>query len=284
MAGELYYLKSVPEWKEHKKLKDDLFLWDTSRVLWNKEPETVCVNKTLTKWKVLENSFELPYSPRFLYSKQDCCTLYLYFGTKLRLLPFIHVPDCIINILSVRTMNITCCGFSVVTTAALTVFTSLLGSIKDLLSSLPTATNKESTPTSYPNRGNQFFFQQLAQAVYCSLLTFIDLILLCHGASFFFFFTRIESLNLKDQREIAPYLGWLKYFSRQQNVSFWFVPIRSWNKCLHQTTKHHYNLWCQLTAAPMTIDERVIATQWSRDEISRVVGMLFCVEVHFYSL
>lgn len=280
MAGELYYLKSVPEWKEHKKLKDDLFLWDTSRVLWNKEPETVCVNKTLTKWKVLENSFELPYSPRFLYSKQDCCTLYLYFGTKLRLLPFIHVPDCIINILS---KNITCCGFSVVTTAALTVFTSLLGSIKDL-SSLPTATNKESTPTSYPNRGNQFFFQQLAQAVYCSLLTFIDLILLCHGASFFFFFTRIESLNLKDQREIAPYLGWLKYFSRQQNVSFWFVPIRSWNKCLHQTTKHHYNLWCQLTAAPMTIDERVIATQWSRDEISRVVGMLFCVEVHFYSL
>lgn len=101
---------------------------------------------------------------------------------------------------------------------------------------------------------------------------------------FFFFFTRIESLNLKDQREIAPYLGWLKYFSRQQNVSFWFVPIRSWNKCLHQTTKHHYNLWCQLTAAPMTIDERVIVTQWSRDEISRVVGMLFCVEVHFYSL
>lgn len=281
MAGELYYLKSVPEWKEHKKLKDDLFLWDTSRVLWNKEPETVCVNKTLTKWKVLENSFELPYSPRFLYSKQDCCTLYLYFGTKLRFLPFIHVPDCIINILSVRTKNITCCGFSVVTTAALTVFTSLLGSIKDL-SSLPTATNKESTPTSYPNRGNQFFFQQLAQAVYCSLLTFIDLILLCHGASFFF--TRIESLNLKDQREIAPYLGWLKYFSRQQNVSFWFVPIRSWNKCLHQTTKHNYNLWCQLTAAPMTIDERVIATQWSRDEISRVVGMLFCVEVHFYSL
>lgn len=134
-----------------------------------------------------------------------------------------------------------------------------------------------------PKPRKSVFFQQLAQAVYCSLLTFIDLILLCHGASFFFF-TRIESLNLKDQREIAPYLGWLKYFSRQQNVSFWFVPIRSWNKCLHQTTKHHYNLWCQLTAAPMTIDERVIATQWNRDEISRVVGMLFCVEVHFYSL
>lgn len=210
MAGELYYLKSVPEWKEHKKLKDDLFLWDTSRVLWNKEPETVCVNKTLTKWKVLENSFELPYSPRFLYSKQDCCTLYLYFGTKLRLLPFIHVPDCIINILSVRTMNITCCGFSVVTTAALTVFTSLLGSIKDLLSSLPTATNKESTPTSYPNRGNQFFFQQLAQAVYCSLLTFIDLILLCHGASFFFFF----------------YKNWVFKFKRPEGNSTIFRVIK----------------------------------------------------------